>query len=66
MACKDEDDEQQPGTYAAPTPTKEAFCAAMAKVKVVDLLNDTAKTVALRVAWHRPAQESGADYPQGL
>lgn len=64
-ACKDEDDEQQPGTYAAPTPTREAFCAAMAKVdapfveagqyasreqkveaakKVVDLLNDTAKT----------------------
>jgi len=31
-ACKDEDDENQPGTYAAPTPTKEAFCAAMAKV----------------------------------
>jgi hypothetical protein len=64
-ACKDEDDKNQPGTYAAPTPTKEAFCAAMAKVdapfveagqyasreqkveaakKVVDLLNDTAKT----------------------
>ena len=64
-ACKDEDDKNQPGTYAAPTPTKEAFCSAMAKVdapfveagqyasreqkveaakKVVDLLNDTAKT----------------------
>lgn len=64
-ACTDEDDENQPGTYAAPTPTREAFCAAMAKVdapfveagqyasreqkveaakKVVDLLNDTART----------------------
>ena len=64
-ACKDEDDKNQPGTYAAPTPTKAAFCAAMAKVdapfaeagqyasreqkveaakKVVDFLNDAAKT----------------------
>jgi hypothetical protein len=70
-ACKDEDDENQPGTYAAPTPTKEAFCAAMAKVdapfteagqyasreqkvdaakKVVDLLNDTAKTAPADIA----------------
>jgi hypothetical protein len=71
IACKDEDDEQQPGTYAAPTPTREAFCAAMAKVdapfteagqyasreqkveaakKVVDLLNDTAKTAPADIA----------------